>query len=425
MSLGILTHTKPSFDLGMVKTITLIGQVGMGKSFLTEKLTGSTGISKDSFEAVTQCAMKYTCRGGMLHMYDTPGLNPEKDKKLDHNLSIAQAFNSDPQHAVMMVVEAHARAANCREAIEKLLDRFENLKAPLGVVLTKMDTVNWTPAERAIFVKALEDECGLSIVCFSETSTNGPALEREIHDKLPARPTEIKIDADNFLHHFTINDGHRRTLNVVRREVTLFEDKMRKFKELLAGWKREEQKDLVFEFHAFCLEEIVQIQVRVSAELEFSFLDDAADNEVGHIASMTNQLKTSMRDLREMMQRYQVDKGVDVLRRCPHCGTIWAKVSGCDGMTTCGSKAAAADVVSGTMAHFTFHWNESGGWDISRSSVETVKKANSGGFGAGCGKPVTWSEMPIVPVPKCLSEVPTDMLTTVDIKNIQPQQQRS
>merc|ERR1712087_843435 len=116
--------------------------------------------------------------------------------------------------------------------------------------------------------------------------------------------------------------------------------------------------------------------------------------------------------------------GVDVLRRCPHCGTIWAKVSGCEGMTTCGSKAAAADVASGTMAHFTFHWHASGRWDIGRTSVETVRKANSGGVGVGCGKQVTWSEMQIVPVPKCLSDVPTDALLMRDINNIKPQHQR-
>ena len=72
------------------------------------------------------------------------------------------------------------------------------------------------------------------------------------------------------------------------------------------------------------IEEAKKVMAR---ENNFTFLGEAADNEAGHVANMANQLRAILHDIRiETLNFAAVDHGVNDLRRCPHCGLVWAKV---------------------------------------------------------------------------------------------------
>lgn len=55
---------------------------------------------------------------------------------------------------------------------------------------------------------------------------------------------------------------------------------------------------------------------------------------------------------------YQNDHGVTDLRKCPHCGLIWAKIEGCSGDTECGNRPSSGldvrDPNYGVLATFSF-----------------------------------------------------------------------
>jgi hypothetical protein len=75
---------------------------------------------------------------------------------------------------------------------------------------------------------------------------------------------------------------------------------------------------------------------------------------------------------------YQANHGISSLKKCIHCGLIWAKIEGCP-MTT-----------------FNF---ENGNLQITRSPVITKLSERKTLRGIGCGNPLNWNSMIPVKVP--------------------------
>ena len=150
---------------------------------------------------------------------------------------------------------------------------------------------------------------------------------------------------------------------------------------------------------------IVGAQQRVSQENNFQFVGPFMANEAGHIANLTNQLKNVLLELRTRCLHFTSNHGVNELRKCPHCGVIWAKVVGCTGTTTCGKLVNSIDVRkkgTGVMATFTFNWDEQREeLFITRSGERHARKYEAEGRGSkGCGRSITWSSMALVDVPE-------------------------
>jgi len=144
-------------------------------------------------------------------------------------------------------------------------------------------------------------------------------------------------------------------------------------------------------------------------------------NEAGHIANLTNQLKSVLLELRTRCLHFTSNHDVNELRKCPHCGEVWAKVVGCDGATTCGNMVNSFDVRknrSGVMATFTFNWDEEREeLSITRSGERHIRNHGTAGQrGKGCGQSITWSSMARVNVPPEFSgshEVNVDDIATL------------
>ena len=119
---------------------------------------------------------------------------------------------------------------------------------------------------------------------------------------------------------------------------------------------------MLFEFQAWMTDSIIEAQKRVSDDNNFTFHGPLMANEAGHIANLTNQLKTVLLELRTRCLHFTSSHGVNELRKCPHCGLVWAKVVGCEGSTSCGKMVNSIDVRNkgtGVMATFAFVWDES------------------------------------------------------------------
>ena len=151
---------------------------------------------------------------------------------------------------------------------------------------------------------------------------------------------------------------------------------------------------------------IVEAQERVSEENNFQFDGPEMANEAGHIANLTNQLKTVLLELRTRCLSFTSNHGVNELRKCPHCGLVWAKVVGCTGVTTCGKLVNSIDVRkigkkgTGIMATFAFHWHEQREELVITRKGERHAQRHEAGSRVGCGKDITWSSMALVDVPE-------------------------
>ena len=97
---------------------------------------------------------------------------------------------------------------------------------------------------------------------------------------------------------FKINENNMKILRSTRKEVANFETMKQNFYAQKENFNEQEKIDLVFEFQAWMSQEIIEAQKRVSGTNSFTFEGKKMANEAGHIASLTNQLKAILIDIR-------------------------------------------------------------------------------------------------------------------------------
>lgn len=398
--------------------VVLLGDVGTGKSTLLEKLTEQKGKSSQANESFTRTSQVFWAPDGRLIVADTPGSNALKDT-LDHNVQIAGALNFRPVSRIFIVVKAETRIDTVVDNVRKYADRFLELPMDVvGVLVTHMDTVDWTEKD---FTPRIEDDLGIDSVVFSSMTTNSETLQKNIL-KTCTEQHNLTVNDANFFKLFKIHNHHRKILKSTSDEVKKFSDKKRAFDDARGTFRGKDLVDLVFEFQAYMTDEIVEAQKRMSKTNNFTFEGDGAANEAGHVANMVNQLRMVLYDIRTECLGYQSEHGVSELRKCPHCGTIWTKVEGCEGATTCGNRPSnvndVRDPAYAQLGTFSFRWLDDGRLSISKVSHKTVKSQRSSRPQFGCGKSINWKEMATVAVPSEFSE--TVKVGTSDIKILPP-----
>jgi hypothetical protein len=376
------------------RTVVMLGKVGMGKSTIVEKVTGIAGQSSDSSVSFTRAALAVKTKCHKLQIIDTPGDNSMEDK-LEHNLQIAYAMSHDPVSLILVTVKADMRIDNTVGLVREHMERFLDFSDMLCPCVTHMDQVTWNHSD---FTKHLENELGVSSCIFVSASTPGAHILSSIlkHCK---PPLDIRITSNNFLKYFKINDNNMKIMKCVNDEVGKFKTALREFEKYIKLPSTPEEKtDLAFEFQAFMHEEITKASQRVADVNNFQLIPTA--NEIGHLANLTNQLKATLLQVRTLTLGYHAQAGVSELRKCPHCGLVWAKIVGCNGVTTCGNRVSCADGRS----EFTAFWFEftDKKFTIRKNGKRQAKAASSDpskSGNAGCGKTITWSEMAPVQVP--------------------------
>ena len=198
----------------MMKTVVLLGDVGVGKSTIVEKCTGARGLSSAADESFTRQAHPVVSACGALKCIDVPGANAMAEP-LVHNVWIAHAFNCDPVSRILLTVKADTRIDNTVDAVGKYVDRFEDFIELMTVCVTHMDTVQWTEQR---FLQCIDHALGINNVLFVGISTAGELLKQAILQQC-GPPCNLTIDSSNFLKYFSIHDHNFRILRTVRDEV--------------------------------------------------------------------------------------------------------------------------------------------------------------------------------------------------------------
>ena len=403
--------------------VILVGDVGTGKSTLVEKLTGVKGRSSNGPVCFTTSSEAFRVPNGSLIVSDTPGSNSRKDK-LQKNVWIAGALNFRPVSKVFIVVKAETRMDSVIDNVRWYADSFQELPMELfGVLVTHMDFVEWT---ETCFSSAVSDNLGIDSVVYSAPATGGDKLLRDILATC-SKKHNLTVDDENFLKLFKIHNNHARILKYTSDEVSRFRAVKRAFDIEREKYEKKDQVDLLFEFQAYMTNEITRAQQRMSEKNGFNLMGEKAANEAGHVANMVNQLRVTLYDIRTECLKYHSDQSASELRKCPHCGHVWAKVSGCDGETTCGNRPETVNDMRGSeyavLSTNTFIWS-AGSLRIEKSGEKKVscnmdpnKRGNIPG--EGCGKPIIWSEVTKADVPPefCAAT----KISTDDIKVLPPQ----
>jgi len=356
---------------------------------------------------MTSTAIPTQCE--RLTAIDTPGTNSMKDK-LEHNVWIAAALNSQPVSLILSVVKADPRMDNVVEAIRRYAESFV-VTDLFGICVTHMDTVKWTPAE---FLPRLNDELGIDRAVFVGLESTTSTVINDIYRECRT-PKDLTIDSDNFFKFFQITNNNIKILKTVRDEVGQFKTINHQFLDYLTRCDEQDRVDAAFEFQAFMTEQIVEAQKRVAEANGFTFMgsDCAVANELGHHANLTNQLASVLFQVRTMTLGYAANHGVDDVRKCPHCGLVWAKIEGCDGSTTCGNLMKQPDKrFSRQMGTFAFAWDKmSSVFRVTKRGLRPAKRQKTDddkkepAKGVGCGGSIIWSSMAPQSLPSEFREV--------------------
>ena len=304
--------------------IILVGDVGSGKSTIVEKITGTTKRSSNASKSFTTSVEAVMALNESLIICDTPGSN-SMENRFESNLHIARAMNFMPVSAVLTVFKADVRIDNVIEKITSYLERFlpEDFPEELIVVcVTHMDAVEWGKEE---LIRTVNHELGIETVIFSASNYSGDVLCKELKSQiLKITPRKLDIQSETFLKLFKINDKNLKVLRGVKSEITKFEKLKQDFynqRDEPGNYGKNDQMDMTFEFQAWTFEEIIEAQKRLSDKNSFDFDPDSlrTASEAGHIASMTNQLRTILTDVRIDAMKYHREFD-SYFRKCPNCG---------------------------------------------------------------------------------------------------------
>ena len=374
-----------------------------------EKLTGERGRASNNAESVTSTTECFVVPDGRLMIADTPGSNAMANT-FQQNVWIAQAISYRPVSKILVTVPAHTRIDNVVGTVTEYADRFLDMDDSLmGVIVTHMDTVEW-PQERCL--RHLQQR-GISDVIFTNIGLQGADIENRILQMCTATQ-DITVNHANFLKLFKIGDYQKRVVRATKKKVDDFNGLYNAFMAERAKYPAKEAVDLLFEFVAWMESRIYEAKKEVSTELGFTFEDNVA-NEVGYIASMTNQMSAILMRIRTEVIGIQAAHGVNDLRKCPYCGLVWGKFEGCDGETTCGNRPSRSfDARYAELATFTFSWDGTT-LAIRRSGQKNVRQGRRQDRGVGCGRSINWKTMNQAPIPAEFSVIAEANVKDVEV----------
>jgi len=141
------------------KSVVLRGDVGMGKSTIVEKVTGFCDLSSGASQSFTRSSHAFIAPCRRLQLIDPLGSNAMTDK-MEHNVWIAHALNTDPVSLILNVVKADTRIDNAVGKVRNYVERLADLIDIMAVCITHMDTVDWNQGE---FKSCLRDELGIDL----------------------------------------------------------------------------------------------------------------------------------------------------------------------------------------------------------------------------------------------------------------------
>ena len=235
------------------------------------------------------------------------------------------------------------------------------------------------------------------------------------YDWFRSRGCKNYITSETFLRYFKFENRNIKIMRIVNTEVKDFEERNTQFLLHLQQEKREHARiDMIFEFQSWMNLLITEIQKRVADQCNFHLIHDSNDfgNEVAHIASLTNRLKTVLYDVRVLALGVFAENKTSELRSCNYCGQIWSLAVGCTGETTCGNLVSAAESRTNDLFSYSFFYDRiKKELTIVSSGTRRLASLPSVTDKIGCGQSIAWDTMVPVPVPEefsCKAKVSVD-----------------
>ena len=395
--------------------IILFGSVGNGKTTLINKLCKCNLLTKNDGFSCTRDAQYCRTPDGSI-IIDFPGLNAAED--IVKHLKIQKSTLSViPAKMICLVTKLTERYDDIIKALLQMARIFHENRNNLAIIITFCEKITIT--QEAEISKVIEKKIKIKTenIIFTSNKMSSETLLGKING-IKSRMNNIeKIQLkDRDLLNTVGNDGDIDVIEDRDKFLNEFKDSLEKFKE---EFNKASENSLKFALYYAFVDYKEELIERFSNLIQNKVTD--TDTAIVEIITFNNEIFNDFNGFTKQVQSAlkaetaNFDNGEhnNRYKKCPHCGTIWFKVKGCNSMP-CGRRTKLRDIFLGRFknyivkfTHGVFKINtlsDASDKDAGKDSefvglTEEEKQLNLNRNGKsliqpqGCGRQLDWTKM--------------------------------
>ena len=389
--------------------IILFGSVGCGKTTLINKLSKNDGFS--CTRDVQYCS---TSDGSII--IDFPGLNTAEDI-VKHLKIQSSTLSVIPAKMICLVTKLTTRYDDIVKDLQQMVRIFESNRDNLAFIVTFCEDL--TLQQEAEIQKIIEKKMKINPqnIIFSSNKMSSEMLLDKINN-IKSKMTNIeKIEIKDIdLLNIVGNDGNINVIEERDKFLDEFKNSLEKFKE---KFNKAEDNSLKFALYFAFVDYKEELLERFSEIVQKKVED--TDTAIVEIVSFKNEIFSDFNGFTKLVQsnlkaetaNFDNKEENNRYKKCPHCGTIWFKVKGCNSMN-CGRRTKLRDIFSGRFKNYVVKFIQ-GSFKIDTLSnvsdtnvgedtefeglTEEEKRMNMNRNGKsliqpqGCGRNLDWTQM--------------------------------
>lgn len=396
--------------------IILFGSVGAGKTTLINKLCKVDLLTKeDGFSCTRDVQYSKTPDGNLI--IDFPGLNAAEE--IVKHLKIQKStLSSIPARMICLVIKLTARYDDIIKSALQMVKIFHENRDNIAIIITNSE--NATLVQEAEIKASLKKKCKIndSNILFTSTKMGADELRNKLN-KIKSSMSNLETIKlkDRELLNTVGNDGDIDVIEEREEFLKEFKDSLEKFKE---EYNKANESALKFALYFAFFDYKEQLIERFTEIVKKKVTD--TDTAIVEIITFNNEIFVDFNSFSKQVQtglkaefgNYDNGDHNNRYKKCPHCGTIWFKVKGCNSMP-CGRRTKLKDIFMGRFKNYIVKFTR-GIFNISTNEktesmdagkdtefvglTEEEKKFNEGNRGGkskiypqGCGNNLDWTKM--------------------------------
>mmetsp|Transcript_50720 Transcript_50720/g.157052 ORF Transcript_50720/g.157052 Transcript_50720/m.157052 type:complete len:454 (+) Transcript_50720:58-1419(+) len=423
----------------LIPVAVLMGKVGVGKTTLYNKLCDTNHVATYSSTSLTRQLYRSEVTHGGNHFIaiDTPGTDSQ-DEVFKHSFLLKEALTNELVTAIFAMVQYNDRCASALDEFDKTISYLKpEYRDVVVVVVSKVDNAPQEHLEdiQADYREQFAQE-GFRRVMFHSDRVYAISVAAQMLGLMQGMPKkQLEYEEADFLWYFRVNDESRAQKKVVGKLAQEAQDVLNRYRALIQSLGEIADKDdIIMSAIASSRYEVDEIYDKFIAEYGARMVDLDCYTSSITLQKIIDRAHREFREVVKEMMSYNPDDPNDwknSIRKCQFCGEVWVKVSGCNGMTTCGNRAGGRDVTDRPWFRYTFWTDATGRFLWARTpdrgaaaAVQTASQTDSGSpfgpddvfspeDGEGCGRKIVWSDQPRLSekeLQKCLEVKGVDTL---------------
>ena len=337
-----------------VNNIILFGSVGAGKTSLINKICGVDLITKSGGFSCTRDVQYARDPDGNI-IIDFPGLNAAEE--IVKHLKIQKScLSSIPARMICLVIKFSVRYDDIIKSAIQMVKIFNDNRENIVVIITNSEDVSIV--QMSEIEAALSKKCKIDStkIIFTSKNTSSQEIRKNLNERKKNMKNIEKIEIkDRNLLNTVGTDGDMDVIE--ERDIFLneFKDSLQKFKNEI---NKASCNSLIFAlYHSFVAykEDLIE---RFSEIVKNKVPD--IDTAIVEIITFNNEIfvefdsfsKIILTKLKVEIANFDNNQQDNTrYKKCPHCGTIWFKVKGCNSMP-CGRRTKLRDKFFGRFKNY-------------------------------------------------------------------------